>query len=60
MWNRHELCECWSPQYGMILRLPVEYFELEDKLCEVVSVAEDDFHLDDSEGCGGFSWYYPV
>ena len=60
MWNRHELRECWPSQYGVVLRLIVEYFELEDMLCEVASVAEYDFQLDDSEGCGGFSWYYPV
>ena len=44
----------------MILRLLVEYFELEDMLCKVAPVAEDDFQLDDSEGCGDFSWYYPM
>src|SRR4051812_28045301 len=35
VWNRHELRERWPPQYGVVLRLPVEYLELEGLSCEV-------------------------
>src|ERR1041385_1986049 len=37
----HELCERWSPEYGVILRLPVEHFEHERLLCEVAVAAKD-------------------
>ena len=44
--NHHELCECWTSQYGVILRLPIEYFELEGVSCEIAYAAKDDFELD--------------
>ena len=56
----HELCERWSSQYGVILRLPVEYLELEGLSCKVVSAAKDNFELDYSEGGGRFSWDYSM
>ena len=58
--DRHELRERWSSQYGVVLRLPVEYFKLKDIPCKVASVAKDKFELDDSKGGGRFSWYYSV
>ena len=60
MWDRHELCERWSSQYGVVLRLLVEHFELEDFSCEVALAAEDDVELDCFEGGGCFAWNYTV
>ena len=58
--DRHELCERWSPQYDMVLRLLVEYLKLEGLFCEVASAAEDNFELDLSKGGGCFPWYYSM
>src|ERR1041385_3156373 len=60
VWNRHELCECRSPEYGVILRLPVEYFELECLLCEVEFPVEDHIKLYCSDGGCCFARDYAV
>ena len=60
VWNLHELRECWTSQYGVVLRLLVEHLELEDLSCKVALVAEDDVELDCSEGGGCFAWDYTI
>ena len=60
MRDRHELRECWPAQYGVVLRLSVEDFKLEDVFHEVASVAEDNFERDNSKGGGCFPWDYSV
>ena len=42
MWDRHEFGECWPPQDGVILRFPVDNFELDALLPKVAWLTEDD------------------
>ena len=58
--NRHKLCERWSPQYSVVLRLLVEHFKLENLLCKVVFAAEDDVELDCPKRGGYFAWNYTM
>ena len=48
MWDGHELGECWSTEYGVVLRLPVYHFKLEDLPSEIASAPEDDVEADPS------------
>ena len=44
----------------MVLRLSVEYLELEGLSCEVASAAKDNLELDYSKGGSRFFWDYPM
>ena len=45
----HEFRVGWSSQYGVVLRLPVDYLELEAFVPEVAWFAEDNAQRDLSE-----------
>jgi len=57
---RHESGEGWAPEYRVVLRLPVDYLEVDRLPLEVFGCAEDDIECDRSHGRDCLPWYYAM